>query len=105
LTVKPYALHLALMIDTVVLSKTARKALRKCPKHIAVKLAYWISQVGHLGLEEVRKIPGYHDEPLAGDYKGKRSIRLSLSYRAIYTVENGVVEFVLIEDVNKHYGD
>ena len=35
------------------------------------------------GLEEVRKVPGYHDEPLKGDQAGERSIRLSRSYRCL----------------------
>ncbi len=40
-----------------------------------------------IGLSEVRKVPGYHDEPLKGQRKGQRSIRLSRSYRAIYVIE------------------
>jgi len=55
------------------------------------------------GLEEVRKIPGYHDESLKGDRFGQRSIRLSIHYRAIYEIKSaGRVAFVSIEEVNKH---
>ncbi len=55
------------------------------------------------GLEEVRKIPGYHDEPLRGDRQGQRSIRLSRAYRAIYVVKaDGGIEFVSVEEVSKH---
>jgi len=55
------------------------------------------------GLHEVRKIPGYHDEPLKGKRQGQRSIRLSRAYRAIYAVRNeGPAEFVSIEEVSKH---
>jgi proteic killer suppression protein len=50
------------------------------------KLKAWINAVGKDGLEEVRKIPGFHDEPLKGKREGQRSIRLSRSYRAIYLV-------------------
>ena len=55
------------------------------------------------GLNEVKKISGYHDEPLLGKRKGQRSIRLSRSYRPIYiiTVE-GKMEFSEIIEVNKH---
>lgn len=56
----------------------------------------------HDGLEETRKVPGYHDEPLKGDRAGQRSIRLSRSYRAIYEVKKDTVEFVSVEEVNKH---
>jgi proteic killer suppression protein len=61
-----------------------------------------VDAVGHKGLSEVRKIPGYHDEPLKGDRKGQRSIRLNIAYRAIYMVVKGVINFVEIQEVNKH---
>ena len=55
------------------------------------------------GLEEIRKIPGYHDEPLKWDRKGQRSIRLSRLWRAIYVVaRDGTVEFVSVEEVTPH---
>ncbi|MDO8520465.1 MAG: hypothetical protein Q7T11_09960 [Deltaproteobacteria bacterium] len=54
------------------------------------------------GLDEVRKVPGYHDEPLHGDRKGQRSIRLSLHYRAVYVIRNGTIEFVEVQEVTKH---
>jgi len=44
----------------------------------------WIFQVESIGINEVRKILGYHDEPLKGDRQGQRSVRLSRSYRAFY---------------------
>ena len=59
--------------------------------------------MGHHGLNETRKIPGYHDEPLKGKRAGQRSIRLNRAYRAIYTVEkDGTIKFVEILEVNKH---
>lgn len=70
--------------------------------HIVLKLQSWVDAVGHKGLSEVRKIPGYHDEPLKGDRKGQRSIRLNIAYRAIYMVVKGVINFVEIQEVNKH---
>ena len=45
-----------------------------------------VGAVATFGLEEIRKIPGYHDEPLRGDRKGQRSIRLSRLWRAIYRI-------------------
>lgn len=45
----------------------------------------------------MRKIPGYHDEPLKGDLKGLRSIRLSKGYRAYYVVVKDTVEFLRVE--------
>ncbi len=84
------------------LSRQADKDLKKVPLHIAIKLQAWIDEVGHKGLSEVRKIPGYHDEPLKGDRKGQRSIRLNIAYRAIYFIKNEVISFVEIQEVNKH---
>jgi len=91
------------MITLVTLSKKAEKDILKVPHYIQKKLRFWINDVQRLGLNEVQKIPGYHDEPLKGNRRGQRSIRLNNAYRAIYTIkENGKVEFAYIEEVNKH---
>lgn len=90
-------------IFDVRLSAKANKNLKKVPLQIALKLTAWIEDVGHRGLTEARKIPGYHDEPLKGKRKGQRSIRLNNAYRAIYIInKNGVIHFVEIQEVNKH---
>lgn len=90
-------------IFAVKLSRNALKQLRKVPLHIAIKLQAWIDDVGHRGLNEVRKIPGYHDEPLKGERLGQRSIRLSRSYRAIYIIDtSNIIHFADILEVNKY---
>lgn len=90
-------------IYNVVLKEKLELSLKKLPKHIIIKLIAWINAVGHDGLSEVRKIPGFHDEPLKGDRKGQRSIRLSRSYRALYIINKaGQMEVVEIIEVNKH---
>lgn len=90
-------------IYDVILTTKAKKNLKKLPLFIVLKLQTWIDAVGHSGLSEVRKIPGYHDEPLKGERQGQRSIRLNIAYRAIYTInKKGVISFVEIEEVNKH---
>lgn len=91
------------MIRRVELSSLARKQLKKTPRHIVENLAAWVDDVETQGLEEARKVPGYHDEPLHGERRGQRSIRLSRSYRAIYVVKSeGVTQVVLIEEITKH---
>ncbi len=50
----------------VTISLNAEKDLKKVPLVIGLKLEGWVEEVGHRGLREVRKIPGYHDEPLKG---------------------------------------
>ena len=90
-------------IFDVKLSRNALKQLKKVPVYIAVKLQTWIDDVGYLGLSEVKKVPGYHDEPLKGERKGQRSIRLSRSYRAIYWIDkNDIIQFLEILEVTKH---
>jgi proteic killer suppression protein len=84
-------------IEDKLLDKVARM-----PPQIGRKLAFWIEAVAHEGLEEVRKIPGYHDEPLRGDRAGQRSIRLNKAYRAIYIEVDGEPVVVEIIEVSKH---
>lgn len=78
------------------------KVLAKLPKHVLVKLHLWISLVGEHGVEEVRKIPGFHDEPLLGTRAGQRSIRLNRGFRAFYRVVEDVIEFIDVFEVNRH---
>ncbi len=90
------------MITRVALSRRAQRDLGRVPRHVAVKLGAWVDDVGTRGLEEVRKTPGYHDEPLKGDRTGQRSIRLSRAYRALYVIAHDGIEFVGVEEVSKH---
>jgi proteic killer suppression protein len=90
------------MIRRVEITRLAEKQIRRLPRHIVDNLMIWVAAVEHDGLEEVRKVPGYHDEPLKGDRAHQRSIRLSRSYRAIYEIKGDGVKFASIEEVNKH---
>lgn len=91
------------MVRTVRLSQRAQKDLRLAPPHVRSKLKTWTNAVRKDGLDEVRKISGFHDEPLKGKRKGQRSIRLSRSYRAIYQVlGGGTLRFARVEEVMKH---
>lgn len=62
------------MIRDIELSKQAKKDLARIPRHIVEKLFAWVDAVEDQGLDEVRKRPGYHDEPLKGKRRGQRSI-------------------------------
>lgn len=85
------------------LQRWAKRALLKMPLHIVRKLQAWINDVEDAGLRIVRKIPGYHDEPLKGNRIGQRSIRLSKAYRAIYIIDKeGKIEIVKLLEVSKH---
>lgn len=91
------------MIRRVEVTRRAEKQARRLPVRVGEKLWAWVYLVMEIGLEEVRKIPGFHDEPLVGRRRGMRSIRLSRTYRAMYRlVRDGDVELVSIEEVSKH---
>lgn len=90
-------------IKRVIITKKAEDNLFKVPVHIVTKLASWVESVTVSGLNYTRRIPGYHDEPLKGNRKGQRSVRLSKSYRAIYVIcDDGDIEFIEVREVNKH---
>jgi proteic killer suppression protein len=90
------------VVNFIELSPLVQKQLKKLPAHIVVSFQNWVEDVEERGLEEVRKIPGYHDEPLRGELKGMRSIRLSKAYRAYYRIINGSIQFVRVERIDKH---
>lgn len=47
----------------VLLSKFAEKQLGRVPVNIREALFYWAKSVERLGVREVRRYSGYHDEP------------------------------------------
>ncbi len=92
-----------IVIRAVRISQRAQRDLRSAPLQVRRKLKTWIEGVSKDGLEDVRKIRGFHDEPLKGKRKGQRSIRLSRGYRAIYEVlTDETLWFARVEEVTKH---
>ena len=85
------------------LTKSAEKDLAKVPLYIKEKLLLWVDSVEHMGISNIRTIPGYHDEPLKEERYGQRSIRLNKAYRAIY-IENDTKDLLIVSiiEVNKH---
>ena len=80
-----------------------RKALLKLPDYVVIKLQKWAIDVEEYGLREIRKVHGYHDEPLKGARNGQRSIRLTRAYRAIYVeLSGGEINIVMIKEVTNH---
>lgn len=87
--------------DVVQCLPKIKKDLKKLPVHVIEKLKMWAKIVNNYGIAEARLCKGYHDEPLQGERKGQRSIRLSKAYRAIYVEEKHAIKITVIE-VNKH---
>lgn len=87
----------------VIVNKFAEKQLERVPIFIKKALLQWAFSISHIGLYETRKLKGYHDEPLKGNRKGQRSIRLNNAYRAIYEEDyNGDLLVISVIEVNKH---
>lgn len=82
-------------------SKAFEKQLSRVPDFIRKKVIFWVFLVETNGLAEVMKSPGFHDEPLKGERKGQRSVRMNKAYRLIYHVIQDRVHIQLLE-VHKH---
>jgi proteic killer suppression protein len=84
-------------------TKFAEKQVSRLPKHIKAAFYFWVDSVELDGVYSTRTLPGYHDEPLKGDRKGHRSVRLSKAYRIVYEEsEAGEITLIGILEVNKH---
>jgi proteic killer suppression protein len=95
------------VIQRVEIARVADRQLQRAPQHVTAKLLAWIEDVEARGLEEVRKVPGYNDHPLKGQLDGKRAIRLSRKWRAVYEIKASgagqwLVEFAEIQEVHAH---
>ena len=54
------------------------------------------------GLEEVRKVRGWHDHTLKGNRAGQRAIYLNKKWSAVYLIEVGEVKIVKVIEVHPH---
>jgi proteic killer suppression protein len=87
----------------ILLTRFAVKQLKKLPKNILAAYYTWVKTIELEGVRNTRKLSGYHDEPLKGDRKGQRSVRLNKSYRIIYEETNtGSIIIIVVQEINKH---
>ena len=77
--------------------RNAVRQLKSLPTDVLKRYEKWKDIVEISGPAGLRKIKGFRDEPLRGDWKGHRSSRLNLQYRVIYKVEK---ELVLVQVVS-----
>ena len=85
------------------ISKLAGNQLCKIPHSIQDSFSKWVDRIEKIGIQETRKISGYHDEPLKGDRRGQRSVRLNKGYRAIYIQRSlGDIKILEVLEINKH---
>ena len=73
------------------------RLLKSVPDEVLKRYEKWKEIVDLSGPEGLRKIEGFHDEVLRGEWKGHRSSRLGLQYRVIYRI---LKDKILIQVVN-----
>ena len=64
------------------------KQLKVLPVEILKRYEKWKDIVFISGPNGLKKIKGFNDEALQGDWKGYRASRLNIQYRIIYKIEN-----------------
>lgn len=77
------------------------KSLKKAPVEVLKRYEKWKDITALSGPEGLKRIKGFHDEALSGQWKGYRSSRLNLQYRVIYKVEGERV-LVQVENITPH---
>ena len=77
------------------------RQLKKVPTDVLKRYEKWKDIVAISGPEGLRRIKGFRDESLKGEWKGHRSSRLSQQYRVLYRVERERV-FVEVVSVTAH---
>ena len=90
------------MMITQVDIRAAEKDLLKTLKALVIKFQKWVDDIEKYGLEEVRKVRGWHDHALKGDRAGQRAIYINKQWRAVYVIEGGEVKIVKVIEVHPH---
>lgn len=86
---------------TIFEKKSATKQIQSAPTEVVVRYEAWKRIVELEGPTGLRKIKGFHDESLKGEWDGFRSSRLGIKWRVIYSIDAGVLE-VYVFEVNAH---
>lgn len=76
--------------------RVAKQLSGAVPREILMRYEKWKDIARLSGPPGLRAIKGFHDEALAGEWKGHRSSRLGLQWRVIYRV---VADALLVQVV------
>jgi mRNA-degrading endonuclease YafQ of YafQ-DinJ toxin-antitoxin module len=79
------------------------KQCSAAPQEVLKRYEKWKDIATIAGPPGLRQIAGFHDEALAGEWKGHRSSRLGLQYRVIYRVEAADMLFQVVSLVAHDY--
>lgn len=77
--------------------RDVQKTCRSAPPPVVKKYELWKALVYRHGPQQLRELPGFHDEKLKGARAGQRSCRLSLQWRVIYEIERSKVTVRVLE--------
>lgn len=81
--------------------KDVDRILSRAPKQIVKKYEFWKRVAEMDGPIGLKRINGFEDEALKGNWDGYRSSRLNDKWRIIYKVIGKKLE-IDIEDINPH---
>jgi mRNA-degrading endonuclease YafQ of YafQ-DinJ toxin-antitoxin module len=81
--------------------RRVERQLAGAPREILRRYEKWLDIAMLSGPPGLRLIAGFHDEALAGRWRGFRSSRLGLQYRVIYRVRSAELLF-RVEAVTPH---
>ncbi len=71
--------------------------LRRLPDELLKRYEKWKDIIRLSGPTGLRKIRGFRDEALRGEWKGCRSSRLNQQYRVIYRVKRDEIQVQVID--------
>lgn len=77
------------------------RQVAKVPREVLKRYEKWKDIVRLSGPPGVRLIKGFHDEALAGEWRGFRSSRLGDQWRVIYRVDTDALAYY-IESITAH---
>lgn len=83
--------------------RSIEKICSKLPVSVVKKYELWKNIVFLYGPEKLREFPGFHNEKMKGKYQDKRSSRLSLLYRVIYSVERDIFTIYVLNITPHNY--
>ena len=77
------------------------RQLSRAPKQVQEKYEFWSSVAELDGPKGLRRLPGFRDHALKGEWHGARSSALSRKWRVIYAVRGDELTVFVLE-VNPH---
>lgn len=77
------------------------RQLKRAPGNVQEKYEFWRSVAELDGPAGLRRLPGFRDHALKGEWRGARSSWLSRRWRVIYTVRGDELAVFVLE-VNPH---